>query len=72
MLVLANVSVSVLFSLVIITEGRQLTVRGPANIHIESDGLYSCGAKLLALGLFLVIEGGCWGRRTDLDYFWKE
>jgi len=69
---LVSMSVNVLFSLVIITEDCELAVRGPANIHIESDGLYGCGAKLLALGLFLFVEGGCWGRCTDLDDFWEE
>ena len=66
------VCVGMVFSLVIITEGCVLADRGPANIHIESDGLNSCGAKLLALGLFIVVVRGCWSRCADLDNFWEE
>jgi len=69
---LVFVRVSVVFSLVIITEGRVLAVRGPANIHIESDGLHSSGAQLLALGLFLFVKRGRRRRCADLDDFWKE
>jgi hypothetical protein len=69
---LVFVRVSVVFSLVTITKGGVLAVRGPADIHIESDGLHSSGAKLFALGLFLFVERrrrcGC----ADLDNFWKE
>jgi hypothetical protein len=67
-----SVRVNVLFSLVIITEGRVLAVRGPTNIHIESDGLHSSCTKLLALGLLLFVKRGrrCGG--TNLDDFWKE
>jgi hypothetical protein len=70
-LVFVRVSV-VFFSLVIVTEGCVLAVRGPANIHIESDGLHSSGAQLLALGLFLFVERGRRCRCADLDDFWKQ
>ena len=49
------------FSLVVITEGSVLAVRWSTNIHIKSDGLHCCGAKLLALGLFFFVKRGCWG-----------
>ena len=66
------VRLCMVFSLVIITKGRELAVRGPADIHIESDRLHSSGAKLLALGLFVFVERGRVCRCTDLDHFWKE
>jgi hypothetical protein len=70
-LVFVRVSV-VFFSLVIVTEGSVLAARGPANIHIESDGLHSSGAQLLALGLFFFVERGRGCRCADLDDFWKQ
>lgn len=66
------VRLCMVFSLVIITKGRELAVRGPADIHIESDRLHSGGAKLLALGLFVFVERRRVCRCTDLDHFWKE
>jgi len=69
---LVFVRMGVVFSLVVITEGRVLAVRGPNDIHIESDGLHRCGAKLLTLGLFFFVKRGCWGRCTDFDDFWEE
>ena len=33
--------------------------RRPAYVHIETNGLYSCGTELLSLSLFVFVE--CWG-----------
>lgn len=66
------VRMGVVISLVVISEGRVLAVRGPTDIHIEPDGLHRRGAKLLALGLFFFVKGGCGGRCTDFDDFWEE
>jgi hypothetical protein len=69
---LVFVRVSVLFSLVTITKGGVLADRGPADIHIESDGLHGGGAKLFALGLFLFVERGRGCGCADLDDFRKQ
>jgi len=55
-----------------VSEAEVLAVRRTVDTHIETDGLDCSGTKLLALGLFVFIERGRWGRCAYLDNFGNE
>jgi|SRR6266478_4160559 len=55
-----------------ITECMLAVRRGPAYVHIETNGLHGSGTELFSLGLFVFVERRSVCRCADLDDVWKE